>query len=294
MFSSLISLVSVLICVPWYTMLERKVLGYCQYRKGPAKVGYAGLIQPLADAVKLLFKGGLWKFARGNLVILWFSPLFSFLMMLLCWVLYPLVHRVSVIYPLSLILLLCWLGAGVYAVMLAGWGRKTKYRILGRMRAVAQRVSYEVSLLTSVFLPILVFSSLKIREWRFLVGYIVCFFLFFVLLILFACETKRSPFDFAEGESELVSGFKVDYSAFPFALFFLAEYGRMLFASVFIILVFGSSILVFNLFFAVLLTTYFIILRASLPRYRYDSLMLLCWAVLLILSLRVLFYFSWL
>nr|YP_010987368.1 NADH dehydrogenase subunit 1 [Lednia tumana]QCF39722.1 NADH dehydrogenase subunit 1 [Lednia tumana]WOL43211.1 NADH dehydrogenase subunit 1 [Lednia tumana] len=294
--SSLILIVCVLVGVAFLTLLERKVLGYIQIRKGPNKVGFAGIPQPFCDAIKLFTKEQTYP-ALSNYLPYYFSPVFSLFLSLLVWMIMP---YTTGLYSFSLgfIFFLACTSLGVYTVMIAGWSSNSNYALLGGLRAVAQTISYEVSLalilLSFVFL-IGGYSLLDLGSHQETVWFL--FLTFPLALSWFAsclAETNRTPFDFAEGESELVSGFNVEYSSGGFALIFLAEYASILFMSMLFCAIFlGCDIN--SLFFYIKLafiSFMFIWARGTLPRFRYDKLMYLAWKSFLPLSLNYLFLFG--
>nr|YP_009922592.1 NADH dehydrogenase subunit 1 [Graffilla buccinicola]QNA49627.1 NADH dehydrogenase subunit 1 [Graffilla buccinicola] len=274
--------------MPWYTVLERKVLGYGQSRKGPAKVGPLGLLQPLGDALKLLSKGGWWGgSAVLELVVLW-CPLVLFLCVLFSWGLYPCWLGGVYYTPLSFLVFLVFMGLSVFPVTVGGWGSGSKYSVLGGARSAAQSVSFEVVFMSVIFLPFLVWGGFSLGDW-FGWGWWVSGVCLVLMFVLFICETNRAPLDFAEGESELVSGFNVEFSGFPFALLFLGEYGAMLWGGVMISLVGwggGAASLVIG---TASLSLGFLLLRVAYPRYRYDLLMVWGWGVGLLVAAGVWF-----
>nr|YP_010572556.1 NADH dehydrogenase subunit 1 [Grigoriora cheni]UZH35921.1 NADH dehydrogenase subunit 1 [Grigoriora cheni] len=292
---ALILIVGVLIGVAFLTLLERKVLGYIQIRKGPNKVGFVGLPQPFADVIKLLTKESTYPLL-SNYFLYYFSPIFSLFLVLLVWMVYPFM-TVMFSFNLGLLFFLCCTSMGVYTVMIAGWSSNSNYALLGGLRAVAQTISYEVSLalilLSFVFLIdgycLMNFISYQYYTW-------FLFLSFPLMLAWFAsclAETNRTPFDFAEGESELVSGFNVEYSSGGFALIFMAEYASILFMSMlFCVMFMGSDVFSFIFFFKVAFLSFmFIWVRGTLPRFRYDKLMYLAWKSFLPLSLNFLFFY---
>lgn len=286
---------SVLICVAFIVLLERKVLGYIQLRKGPNKVGVLGLFQSFSDAIKLFLKEQITS-SYTNIILFYFSPVIIFLINLFIWILFPSVNNFLNI-ELNSVMLLCCLGLSVYSLMWSGWSSNSNYAILGAIRGVAQTISYEVSLSFYFLRVLLMIYRLNLRNLYLYQEYLYLFFIiYFVFLVWLAsmiAETNRSPFDFAEGESELVSGFNVEYGSRGFALLFLAEYRRIIFMSYLIsLLFFGSLINFFELnVLGVYLCFVFIWIRGTYPRFRYDKLIILTWKRFLPLSLGGLIIF---
>nr|YP_010472540.1 NADH dehydrogenase subunit 1 [Mitrella albuginosa]UVG40725.1 NADH dehydrogenase subunit 1 [Mitrella albuginosa] len=284
--SSVFSYICILLAVAFFTLLERKGLSYMQIRKGPNKVGFMGLPQPLADAAKLLLKE-IAKPTMANYSPYFIAPIFSLILALLLWQLYPSLYACSY-FKWGILFFLCVSGMNVYGTLMAGWASNSKYALLGSLRAIAQTISYEVSMALVLLFPLFLvgsFSFIEVKESQSLIWIALLMipvsFLWFVTCV---AETNRAPFDFAEGESELVSGFNIEYGSAGFALIFLAEYANILVMSLFTSLLFfgGSSLFIFEsdfgfmlkvLFFAFL----FIWVRASYPRFRYDLLMSLTW-----------------
>nr|CCI88310.1 NADH dehydrogenase subunit 1 [Thaumetopoea aff. pityocampa ENA] len=295
LFGLLFLLLGVLISVAYLTLLERKVLGYIQIRKGPNKVGLVGVLQPFSDAIKLFSKEQTYP-NFSNYFSYYFSPVMSFLLSLMIWVLIP--YYLNLIsFNLGILFFLCCTSMGVYTVMVAGWSSNSNYALLGGLRAVAQTISYEVSLsliLMSSIVMIMSFNLIKLGVYQDVVWF---FFFMFPLSLCWMssslAETNRTPFDFAEGESELVSGFNVEYSSGGFALIFLAEYSSILFMSLLFSLIYlGGYQLSFLFYFKLLFISFlFIWVRGTLPRYRYDKLMYLAWKNYLPISLNFLLFF---
>nr|YP_003002163.1 NADH dehydrogenase subunit 1 [Blattella germanica]ACF19667.1 NADH dehydrogenase subunit 1 [Blattella germanica]AVN67623.1 NADH dehydrogenase subunit 1 [Blattella asahinai] len=292
---SFILLICVMVGVAFLTLLERKVLGYIHIRKGPNKVGFIGILQPFSDAIKLFTKEQTFPL-MSNFLSYYFAPVFSLFLALLTWMIMPYFSGLYS-FELGLLFFLSCTSLGVYTVMIAGWSSNSNYSLLGGLRAVAQTISYEVSLalilLSFVFLVgsynLFLFYSFQLYIW-------FIFITFPLALVWFTsclAETNRTPFDFAEGESELVSGFNVEYSSGGFALIFLAEYASILFMSMlFCILFLGGD--TNSLFFYIKLSFMsflFIWVRGTLPRFRYDKLMYLAWKSFLPMSLNYLLFF---
>nr|UEP13623.1 NADH dehydrogenase subunit 1 [Asarkina ericetorum] len=292
---SLMLIICVLVSVAFLTLLERKVLGYIQIRKGPNKVGLMGIPQPFCDAIKLFTKEQTYPLV-SNYISYYFSPIFSLFLSLLLWMCMPFFIKMFS-FNLGLLFFMCCTSLGVYTVMIAGWSSNSNYALLGGLRSVAQTISYEVSLalilLSFVFLinnyNMINFYNYQVYLWFFFILYPLAF----IWLIISLAETNRTPFDFAEGESELVSGFNVEYSSGSFALIFLSEYASILFMSMLFCLIFLGGDL-FNLFFyfkLMFISFVFIWVRGTLPRFRYDKLMYLAWKSFLPFSLNYLLFF---
>nr|YP_009526743.1 NADH dehydrogenase subunit 1 [Ornebius kanetataki]AXY63962.1 NADH dehydrogenase subunit 1 [Ornebius kanetataki] len=291
----LVLVVMILVSMAFLTLLERKVLGYIQIRKGPNKVGYLGILQPFADAVKLFLKEESHPW-MSNYLLYWICPVLALILSLLIWLIFPFItHFIS--FEFGLLFFLCCTSMGVYSVMLAGWSSNSSYALLGSLRAVAQTISYEVSLALILLSYILMMGGFNLMNF-----YIYQEYMWFIVMNLplglvwfstMLAETNRTPFDFAEGESELVSGFNVEYSSGGFALIFMAEYVSILFMSLMMVVLNLGCNMKSVIFFVeiVLISFLFIWVRGTLPRFRYDKLMYMSWKIYLPLSLNYLMFF---
>nr|UJG45175.1 NADH dehydrogenase subunit 1 [Dolichopus brevipennis] len=292
---SLILIICVLVGVAFLTLLERKVLGYIQIRKGPNKVGLIGIPQPFCDAIKLFTKEQTYPL-MSNYICYYFSPIFSLFLSLLVWMCMPLMVKLYS-FNLGLLFFLSCTSLGVYTVMVAGWSSNSNYALLGGLRAVAQTISYEVSLALIMLSFVILIGGYNLLDFYYYQKNIWFLFLLLPLaLVWFAsclAETNRTPFDFAEGESELVSGFNVEYSSGGFALIFLAEYASILFMSMLFSMIFlGGDIFSFMFYLKLVFISFmFIWARGTLPRFRYDKLMYLAWKCFLPFSLNFLIFF---
>nr|YP_009139394.1 NADH dehydrogenase subunit 1 [Callimorpha dominula]AKF78254.1 NADH dehydrogenase subunit 1 [Callimorpha dominula] len=291
----LILIIGVLIGVAFLTLMERKVLGYIQIRKGPNKLGMMGILQPFSDAIKLFTKEQIYP-NFSNYIMYYFSPVVSFILSLLIWMVIPYYFNM-VSFNLGILFILCCMSLGVYTVMVAGWSSNSNYALLGGLRAVAQTISYEVSLfmiLLSSIIMIMSYNLFMFNNYQNIVWFIIFMFpLSLCWISSMLAETNRTPFDFAEGESELVSGFNVEYSSGGFALIFLAEYSSILFMSLLFVLIYMGGFMLNIIFYIklVFISFLFIWVRGTLPRYRYDKLMYLAWKSYLPVSLNFLLFF---
>ena len=290
--STLLTYILALAAIAFFTLLERKVLGYFQIRKGPNKVRISGVPQPIADAVKLFTKELSTPTFSNNIPFI-ASPLFSLILALILWSLYPTPSpRNYIIFGVLFFLIISRLR--IYTTLAAGWTSNSKYSLLGALRGVAQTISYEVSI-SLILIASLIFINRFDFQFIFFnsLSSVALFLpiLFFVWFVTLLAETNRTPFDFAEGERELVSGFNTEYSAGLFALIFIAEYINILILSLLSSIIFSFSIIIpeFEAIFLILTTFFlsflFLWLRATLPRIRYDRLISLTWKSYLPISL---------
>lgn len=292
--------IPLLIAVAYFTLAERKIMASIQRRKGPNVIGYMGLLQPLADGLKLFVKETILP-TNANIFLFVFAPIITFVLSLISWAVIPFGNgqvisdlHLGVLYALAVSSL------GVYGVLISGWSSNSKYAFLGGLRSAAQMVSYEIPMGFVLVTVVVCVGSANLTEIVLSQSDIWLIFPLFPLgLMFFICclaETNRHPFDLPEAEAELVSGYNVEYSAMGFALFFLGEYANMLFMSALTSIVFlgGWSPLIFmsfipgSIWFGLKICIFvisFIWARAILPRYRYDQLMDLGWKCFLPLSL---------
>lgn len=292
---SLLLIICVIIGVAFLTLIERKVLGYIQIRKGPNKVGILGIPQPFCDAIKLFTKEQTYP-VISNYISYYFSPVFSLFLSLLIWICMPYFIKLFS-FNLGVLFFLCCTSLGVYTVIIAGWSSNSNYALLGGLRAVAQTISYEVRLALILLSFIFLVMNYNLLSFSLYQEYLWFLFITFPLAIVWfatcLAETNRTPFDFAEGESELVSGFNVEYRSGGFALIFLAEYARILFMRILFVVIFlGADIYSFIFFIKLMIISFiFIWVRGTLPRFRYDKLIYLAWKSFLPFSLNYLLFF---
>jgi len=294
-------IIPLLIAVAYLTLAERKVLAAVQIRKGPNIVGIYGVLQPLADGLKLLLKETILP-NRANLIIFLIAPVITFSLALIAWSVIPF-NKGIVLADLNLGILFLFAisSLGVYGIITSGWSSNSKYAFLGSLRSAAQMISYEVSIGLTIISVLLCSGSLNLTQivlsqkniW-YCIPLLPLFIIFFISIL---AETNRPPFDLPEAEAELVSGYNVEYSAMGFALFFLGEYANIfLMSSLCVILFLGGWLAPFkfldfipNVFwFTLKVLTFiylFILVRATYPRYRYDQLMRLGWKIFLPVTL---------
>nr|AYQ18944.1 NADH dehydrogenase subunit 1 [Discolomatidae sp. 4 ACP-2013] len=292
--SMLILMILVLVGVAFLTLMERKILGYIQLRKGPIKVGFLGLLQPFSDAIKLFTKEQIYPY-MSNFNIYYVSPIFNLFLSLSLWLMIPMMS-VFFNFNLSILFFISLSSFSVYSIMLAGWSSNSNYSLLGSIRSIAQTISYEVSLFMILLSLLMLTMSLNIFDFLIYQKNLWFMFIFYPLLLMWVvsslAETNRTPFDFAEGESELVSGFNIEYSSGGFALIFMAEYSNIMFMSLMCVLLFMGSTLNFMFFLKVLMFMFFWIwVRGTMPRFRYDKLMYLSWKSYLPVSLNFLLFY---
>jgi NADH-quinone oxidoreductase subunit H len=300
---SVIIILVIMMCVAYLTWLERKIHGLVAKRKGPNVVGPLGLLQPLADGIKLLLKEMIFPSGANKFIFL-IAPVITFLVALMGWVIIP-VEKGVVFADINVgvLYLLATTSLAVYGIIMAGWASNSQYAFLGAIRSSSQMISYEISMGIVIASVVLMTGSLNMSHivlaqqdaWYFVKLFPMAI-LFFIIIV---AETNRHPFDLPEAEADIVGGYHTEYSGFIFALFFLAEYANMiLMCSFFTILFLGGWLPLFNIaplnmipaFFwfvlkVVVCLTLMIQLRSILPRYRYDQLMRLGWKIFIPLSL---------
>jgi NADH-ubiquinone oxidoreductase chain 1 len=278
----------VLAAIAFYTLFERKFLAAAQLRQGPAKVGLVGLPQPLADALKLFTKRGAAP-SRANFVGFYLAPIFALSLSLILATLYPSPFSFH-IPSFTALLFLVVSSLNVYPILAAGWCSNRSYALLGTVRAIAQTISYEIVMMLLLLVPVTLSASYYFatplhQSW--VINLLLVPLVAVAWLVTLLAEANRTPFDFVEGESELVSGFNVEYAASGFALLFMAEY-----TSILVLCTLTASLFFVPARFRVLrplivvgvalfLAVVFVWLRATLPRMRYDRLMMLTWKRLL-------------
>lgn len=294
-----------LLAIAFFTLVERHIIASVQRRQGPNVTGIFGLLQPVTDGVKLIFKESVLP-KSSNLLIFFFAPIFTFGLALANWVVLPLGEGFALIdINVGILYIFALSSLGVHSIIMAGWSSNSKYAFLGALRSAAQMISYELSLGVTILSVLICAGTLNLTEivlsQSTYYNFLILFPMFIVFYICALAETNRHPFDLPEAEAELVSGYNVEYSAVAFALFFLAEYANIMLMSFLTVIFFlGGWYAPFEflnfipgIFWIVLKALVFIVLfvliRAVLPRYRYDQLMILGWKVFLPMSLSFFF-----
>ncbi len=311
--------IPLLISVAYFTIAERKIMCIIQRWKGPTVIGFLGLLQPLADGLKLFVKETIFP-SNSNISIFLIAPMLTFVLSLISWAVLPLSNQIVLSdLNVGILYLFATSSLSVYGIIMAGWSSNSKYPFLGALRSAAQMISYEVSIgfiIINVCICTGSFNLSCIITAQTNVWFIIPLLpMFIIFCISMLAETNRHPFDLPEAEAELVSGYNVEYSAMTFALFFLGEYANMLTMSAFVSILFLGGWLPLISFFpfsalpgclwfslkVALGVLFFIVTRATLPRYRYDQLMYIGWKSFLPLSLGYLLFtvgilisFNWL
>nr|YP_009184465.1 NADH dehydrogenase subunit 1 [Priodontes maximus]Q70Y22.1 RecName: Full=NADH-ubiquinone oxidoreductase chain 1; AltName: Full=NADH dehydrogenase subunit 1 [Priodontes maximus]ALO62541.1 NADH dehydrogenase subunit 1 [Priodontes maximus]CAD44385.1 NADH dehydrogenase subunit 1 [Priodontes maximus] len=291
-------IIPILLAMAFLTLVERKILGYMQLRKGPNVVGPYGLLQPIADAIKLFIKEPLRPLTSSKTMFI-LAPTLAFSLALSMWIPMPMPHPL-VNLNLGVLFILALSSLAVYSILWSGWASNSKYALIGALRAVAQTISYEVTLAIILLSIMMLNGSFTLSTLTTTQEHLWLIFPLWPLAMMWfistLAETNRAPFDLTEGESELVSGFNVEYAAGPFALFFMAEYTNIIMMNALTTILFLGALHnpLFPELFTVnfvtktlLLTVTFLWVRASYPRFRYDQLMHLLWKSFLPLTLAL-------
>lgn len=307
LFLTLVTLVPILLTVAFFTFCERKILASVQRRRGPNVVGFWGVLQAIADGLKLVLKEIIIP-SRSNMFFFIFAPIWVLAISFSGWALIPFSYNnFYVDFDFGVLYLLAISSLGVYGIVIAGWSSNSRYAFLGGLRSVAQLISYEVSL-GLIILPIILLSnslnfieivSMQEKTIWFCLPFLPLTIIFFITIL---AETNRTPFDLPEAEAELVAGFNVEYSSTLFALFFLGEYSSILLMSATMSILFFGGWLPIGSFFGfsgfwlilktIIVCIFFVLIRGALPRYRYDQLMSIGWKIILPITLSFFYFVS--
>nr|YP_010449179.1 NADH dehydrogenase subunit 1 [Bothriometopus macrocnemis]UTT72558.1 NADH dehydrogenase subunit 1 [Bothriometopus macrocnemis] len=279
--------VGVLLSVAFFSLFERKVLAIIQNRVGPDKVGIVGILQPFSDAMKLISKTESPSPSKKVGVLYFFSPAIMFVISFIVWITFPSNWEIYS-FDKSMLFVIACMGSSVYGLVMTGWFSSSKYSLIGSVRAIGMSISYEIILVLGLVLMMFLLGTMSVK-------YIISFqeqmwlffplwFVFIILLISFLAESGRAPFDLSEGESELVSGYSVEYGGISYTLIFLSENSSIIFSSVILSSMFfamGSILTLPGLIFLV------VWIRGTVPRMRFDQLMMMCWVKILPIMLFI-------
>nr|AZL93295.1 NADH dehydrogenase subunit 1 [Hyposoter sp. ZJUH_2016018] len=286
-------MIMIMLSVAFLTLMERKLLSYIQIRVGPNKLGLIGFFQPFSDAIKLISKEMIFL-KNINFFYYFFFPMFMLILMLMMWMIYPFYSNLYSM-ELNMIYLMCCLSMGGYGMLICGWSSNSSYSMMGSIRSLSQSISYEVNLSIMILMMLFLIESFNLNMFFCLNMNLMNLIYLWPLSLMFfftlMAELNRTPFDFSEGESELVSGFNIEYMSGGFILIFLSEYMSILFLS-FLFCMFYISNYSYIYFYIYLMIMVFLVIwiRGTMPRFRYDLLMYLCWLVILPFVLNYMYY----
>nr|AAS77771.1 NADH dehydrogenase subunit 1 [Bemisia sp. PB-2004] len=286
-------LIMVMLSIAFFTLLERKIIGYSQSRKGPNKTFIIGLIQPMADAIKLLAKEVNLN-SNANFSLYMMTPLANIICSLMMWMMFPFIYCFSFM-KMSFLFMLSCMAFNTITIMMMSWSSNSNYAFIGMVRTMSQLISYEINMMMIIISVIMVTEQMNVATMHKLQKYtplaIMMFPMIMIWMITILAETNRTPFDFSEGESELISGFNIEYSSVNFMMLFLSEYSSILMMSFITILMFtgmqGHQFFFFCMYFSCCFS--FIWMRTTLPWFRYDKLMKLNWTQILPISTVIMF-----
>uniref|UniRef100_A0AAU7LMD5 NADH-ubiquinone oxidoreductase chain 1 n=1 Tax=Syrbatus sp. 1 RRMO-2024a TaxID=3154167 RepID=A0AAU7LMD5_9COLE len=293
--SIVILLIMIMISVGYIILFERKLLSSIQIRKGPNKVGFNGIIQPFSDVLKLIMKENMFLYI-SNYNIYYICPVMNLVMSMFMWMNFSMLS-LMLDFEFSCFFFFCCSSLSIYSIMIAGWSSNSIYSMLGSIRMIAQLISYEVSLFMIMLSYFLMISNLSLLYFQKYQNYLWLIYLYLplslMLLILGLAETNRIPFDFAESESELVSGFNVEYSSGGFILIFMSEYMSIMYMGMFFSMIFmGGNFNQWSFSLKIILFLFmWIWIRGCFSRFRYDKLMNLAWKSFLLMSMNYLLFY---
>nr|AHX97810.1 NADH dehydrogenase subunit 1 [Mirax sp. QL-2014] len=286
-------MIMTLLSTAFLTLYERKIMGLFHYRKGPNKVSFIGILQPFSDALKLIFKEYFYPM-KVNFIMYLISPMLMFMLIMLMWLIYPFFSNL-IQFNFSFIFFLSMMSMGVYGLIFSGWSSNSLFSMIGSIRSLAQSISYEVSFSLSVMTLLMINNSMNlfmtIQYKKNILYLMLTTPILMIMLISILAEINRTPFDLSEGESELVSGFNVEYSSSKFVLIFLSEYASILFMMYLLMYLFMLNFFsLLNYVILIMLILLITWIRMTFPRIRYDILMMFCWKFLLSITLIMFMY----
>ena len=282
-----------MISIAFFTLVERKIIGYSQSRKGPNKVFIIGIVQPIADAIKLISKEININYS-SNFIIYTLAPVLNIICSLVIWIIFPFNYSFNFIKIAVLIILRC-IAFNVVTIIIIRWASNSNYAFIGMIRTISQLISYEINLIMILITTTIITEQLNFininKVQKYIYTLIILFPLILIWIITILAETNRTPFDFSEGESELISGFNIEYRRTRFMILFLSEYSRILIIRLLTICIFTNLTTNSPRFYTAYLGICFIFVwtRTTLPRFRYDKLIKFNWTQILPISTLILF-----
>nr|YP_010277797.1 NADH dehydrogenase subunit 1 [Chelonus formosanus]UHY94338.1 NADH dehydrogenase subunit 1 [Chelonus formosanus] len=294
LFNSLIILfllmIMIMLSVAFFTLFERKIMGHFHNRKAPNKMFLLGISQPINDAMKL-FSKELFFNNKMYKLLYFFSPLLMMNLSFLIWIFYPFFFNLMN-NNINLMLLISLISLGIYGLIISGWSSNSSYAMIGAIRSIAQSISYEITFSLTLLLFMMMLNSLNLMKLTIFNKNVFFILMNFPLLMLISisviAEVNRTPFDLSEGESELVSGFNIEYSSMNFIFIFLSEYSKLMFMMMLLTMLFFNSKFTFIIILISIMLMFMITwIRMTFPRLRYDKLMNLCWMYMLPINLMI-------
>nr|ALR69351.1 NADH dehydrogenase subunit 1 [Bemisia tabaci] len=286
-------MIMVMVSVAFFTLVERKMIGYSQSRKGPNKVLIMGIMQPIADAMKLISKEMNMNH-NSNFIMFTLAPMLNIICSLLMWMIFPFDYSFNFMKMAVLMMLSC-MAFNLVTIMMMSWASNSNYAFIGMIRTISQLISYEVNLIMILITTVIITEQMNLinmyKVQKYMYNLMILFPLMLIWLITILAETNRTPFDFSEGESELISGFNIEYSSTSFMMLFLSEYCSILIMSLLTICMFTNLLPTNPKFYVAYLAICFIFVwtRTTLPRFRYDKLMKFNWTQVLPMTTLMMF-----
>nr|UJM44015.1 NADH dehydrogenase subunit 1 [Chelonus formosanus] len=283
-------MIMIMLSVAFFTLFERKIMGHFHNRKAPNKMFLLGISQPINDAMKL-FSKELFFNNKMYKLLYFFSPLLMMNLSFLIWIFYPFFFNLMN-NNINLMLLISLISLGIYGLIISGWSSNSSYAMIGAIRSIAQSISYEITFSLTLLLFMMMLNSLNLMKLTIFNKNVFFILMNFPLLMLIStsviAEVNRTPFDLSEGESELVSGFNIEYSSMNFIFIFLSEYSKLMFMMMLLTMLFFNSKFTFIIILISIMLMFMITwIRMTFPRLRYDKLMNLCWMYMLPINLMI-------